>query len=99
MVLEIFKIVLRLRNRHVFMRQSVEILKVLSILTLRLIFWKMETFFKILEHNFSVENSKMENASFPYSTAISEANVKKMVTTKRIFHKERVFASNYFICF
>ena len=59
-----------------FYGQSVEILKVFNILTLKSIFWKTKTFFKILEHNFSVENRKIENASFPYRTAISEANVK-----------------------
>ena len=48
---------------------------------------------------FLVESTKIENASFPYKTEISEANVKtnKMVTTKWTYHKERSFASNYFI--
>ena len=38
-----------------------------------------------------------ENASFPYKTAIFEANVKrnKMVPTKWTYHKEWSFASNY----
>ena len=36
----------------------------------------MKTFFKKLEYHFSVESAKIENASFPYKTAISEANVK-----------------------
>ena len=55
--------------------------------------------FKKLEHCFLVESTKIENASFSYKTAISEANVKtnKMVTTKWIYHKEFRFASNYFI--
>ena len=37
--------------------------------------------------------------SFPYKTAISEANVKtnRKVTTKLAYHRERSFASNYFI--
>ena len=53
-------------------------------------------FFKKLEYRFSVESTKIENASFPYKVAISEANVKTngMVSTK---WKERSFASNYFI--
>ena len=40
--------------------------------------------FKKLEYQFLVESTKIENASFPYETAISEANVKanKMVTIK-----------------
>ena len=48
---------------------------------------------------FLVESIKIENASLPYKSAISEANVKKdrMVTTKWTYHKERSFASNYFI--
>ena len=47
-------------------------------------FLENETFFKNLGHRFLVERSKIENASFPYKTVISEANVKtnKMVTTK-----------------
>ena len=58
-----------------------------------------------MEYRFLVESAKIENASFPYKTAISEANVKtnKMVTTKWTYHKEWSFASNYFsflkICF
>ena len=36
----------------------------------------MKSFFKKLEHGFLVESTKIENASFPYKTTISEANVK-----------------------
>ena len=41
-------------------------------------------FFKKLEYLFLVESSEFENASFPYKSTISEANVKTntMVTTK-----------------
>ena len=48
---------------------------------------------------FLVEATKIENTSFPFKTALSEANVKtnRMVTTKWTYHKERSFASNYFI--
>ena len=54
---------------------------------------------KKLEYCFLAESTKIENASFPYKTAISEANVKtnRMVTTKWAYHRERSFASNYFI--
>ena len=38
-------------------------------------FWKTKTFFRKLEYNFLVESSEIENVSFPYKTAISEANV------------------------
>ena len=43
----------------------------------------MKTFFKKLQYRFLVERTNIENASFPYKTAISEANVKtnRMVTT------------------
>ena len=99
MVLGIFKIALRLRDWHVFMWQSVKVSNVFNTLTLKQIFWKTKTFFKKLEYRFLVESTKIENASFPYKTAISEANVKtnRMVTTKWAYHRERSFASNYFI--
>ena len=58
------------------MWQSVEILNVFNTLTLKQIFWKTKTFFKKLEYRFLVESTKIENASFPYKTSISEANVK-----------------------
>ena len=67
-------------------------------LTLKQIFWKTKTILK-LEYRFLVEITKIENASFPYKTAMSEANVKtnKMVTTKWTYQRERSFAGNYFI--
>ena len=59
----------------------------------------MKTFFEKLEYRFLVESVKIDNASFAYKTAISEANVKtnRMVTTKWAYHRERSFTSNYFI--
>ena len=59
----------------------------------------MKTFFKKLGYCFLVERIKIEKASFPYKTAISEANVKtnRMVATKWAYHRERSFTSNYFI--
>ena len=58
----------------------------------------MKTFFKKLEYRFLVERTKIEKASFPYKTAISEANVKtNRITTKWAYHKERRLTSNYFI--
>ena len=97
MVLGIFKIALRLRDRHDFMWQLVEILNVFNTLTLKQIFWKRKPFFKELKHRFLVESTKIENASFSCRTALSEANVKtnRMVSTKWIYHKERSFASIY----
>ena len=66
---------------------------------LKQIFWKKKTIFKKLEYHFLVEKTKIENASFPCKTEISEANVKtnKMVTTKWTYYKERSFSNNYFI--
>ena len=43
-----------------------------------------------MEYRFLVETTKIENTSFPFKTALSEANVKRnrMVTTKWTYHKE-----------
>ena len=105
MVLGIFKIAPSFREQHVFMWHSVEILNVFNTLTLKQIFWKTKTLFKKLEYHFLLESTKIESTSFPYKTAISEANVKinRMLATKWTYRKERSFASNYFmflkICF
>ena len=79
------------------MWESVEILNVFN--TWKQIFWKSKTFFKKLEYHFVVESTKIEKASFPYKTAISEANVKtyRMMSTKWTYHKEWSFVSHYFI--
>ena len=52
-----------------------------------------------MESRFLVESTKIENASFPYKTAVSEANVKtnRRVSTKWTNDKEKSFASNYFL--
>ena len=93
------KIVLRLRDRHIFMWQSVKVLKVFITLTLKQIFWKTKSFFKKLEYRFLVQTNKIENTSFLFKTALSEANVKtnRMATTKWTYHIKWSFASNYFI--
>ena len=80
---------------------SVEILNDFNTLTLKQISWKTKTFFKKLEYRFLVESTKIENASFSYKTAMSEANVKtnRMVNTKWTSQKEWSFASNYIIFF
>ena len=61
----------------------------------------MKIFFEKLEERFLAESTKIEKQSFPYKTAISEANVKtnRMVNEKWTYHKERSFAGNYFILF
>ena len=52
-----------------------------------------------MEYRFLVESTNIENVSIAYKTVMSEANAKanRMVTTKWAYHKERSFASNYFI--
>ena len=59
----------------------------------------MKNFLKKLEYRFLVETTKIENTSFPFRTALSEANIKtnRMATTKWTHHKEWSFVSNYFI--
>ena len=50
----------------------------------------MKTFFEKLEYGFLIERTMIEKASFPYKTAVSEANVKTnrmMVTTKWAYYR------------
>ena len=56
-------------------------------------------FFKKLENSFVVESTTIERATYPYKTALSEANVKtnRMGSTKWTYHKEHSFASIFFI--
>ena len=59
----------------------------------------MQTLFKKLEYRFLVEGNNIDNATFPYKIALSEASVKanRMACTKWTYHKEQSFASNYFL--
>ena len=82
MVPGIFKIALRLRDQHIFIRQSLDILTVFNTFTLQQILWIKKNFFKKLEYRFLVESARTENTSFPYNTAMSE------VITKWTYHKE-----------
>ena len=93
-----FKIALCLRDQHVFMWQSVQVLSVFNTFTLKNIFWWTKSFLKKLEHSFFVESVKTEISSFSYKTAISEANVRtnRMVSTKWTYRKKRSVASNLF---
>ena len=81
------------------MWEPLEILNVFNSITLKQILWKTKTFFKKLEYLFLVENTKIENTTFRNTTTLPEANVKtnRMGSTKLTHHKERSFASNYFI--
>ena len=58
------------------MWQSLETFNVFNTLTLKQTFWKTQILFKKLEFRFSVESTKIENATFPNKTAPSEANGK-----------------------
>ena len=101
LVLGIFKIAPRLRDLHVSTWQWVKVLNVFNTLTLIQIFWKMKTFFKKLGYRFLVETIKIENTSFPFKTALSEANVKtnRVATIKWTYHKKWSLTSNYFMFF
>ena len=81
------------------MCQSGKVSNVFNTFTFKQVFWKAKTFLKKLGYRFLVETTKIENTSFPFKTALSEANVKtnRMATTKWTYHKEWSFASNYFI--
>ena len=61
-------------------------------------FLKNANTFKKLEYSFLVESTKIDNITFPYKTALSEANVKtkRMGSTKLTYRKERSFATNHF---
>ena len=61
----------------------------------------MKNFFKKLEYWILVETTKIESTSFPFKTALSEANVKtnRIANTKWTYHKEWSFTSNYLIFF
>ena len=67
--------------------------------TFKQIFWKTNLYFKKLEYRFLVESTKNEYATFTYKTTQSESNVKtnRMESTNWTYHKERSFASEYFI--
>ena len=66
-------------------------------LTLKQIFWKTKPFFKKLEYRFLVETIKIENTSFLFKSAPSEANVQtnRIPTTKWTYHKGWSFAILY----
>ena len=52
-----------------------KVLNVFNTLTLIQIFWKTKTFFKKPEYRVLVETTTTESTSFPFKTALSEANV------------------------
>ena len=56
----------------------------------------MQTLFKKVEYRFLVESTKIDNITFLYKTALSEANVRtnRIGSTKWTYQKERSLASN-----
>ena len=71
---------------------------VFNTLTLQQIFRKTKNFSKKLEHCFFVESTKIESATFPYKTALSEDNVKtnRIGSTKWSYSNDRSFPIKYF---
>ena len=74
-----------------------EILSVFNTSTLQQSFRKTKTFSKKLECCFLVESTKIESATFPYKTALSEANVKtnRIGSTKWSYSNDRSFPIKY----
>ena len=110
MVLGIFKITLLLRDRHVFIWQSLETLNVFNTLTLKEVFSKTRKVFKKLELLLLwaslVQSNKIENVTCPSKTALLEANAKaveflhyfifwKFHLSLRISYKELIWSNNY----
>ena len=62
-------------------------------------FLENSNLFKKLEYRFLVESTKISKITFPYKTAMPEANFKRnrMGITKCTHHKEGSFARYYFI--
>ena len=62
-------------------------------------FLENENLFQKTGVQFLVETTKIEITSFPFKTALSEANVKtsRVTTTKWNYHKAWSFASKYLI--
>ena len=110
MVPGIFKITLLLRERHVFIWQSLETLNVFNTLTLKEVFSKTRKFFKKLEllllWTSLIQSNKIENVTCPCKTALLEASVKtveflhyfifwKFHFSLRISYKELIWSTNY----
>ena len=76
-----------MRVQHVFMWQSLEILDIFNILTLKQIFWKTQILFK----SFLVESTKSENAIYLYKLALSKANLEtnRMQITKWTYNNKK----------
>ena len=70
MVLAVFKIALRLSDWYVFMRQSLQVLKVFITVAQAQVFWKTKFFRKILEYGFLVESTTIKHGTPPYKIVL-----------------------------
>ena len=81
----ISKTALRLRDRHVFMWQSLEILSVFNTFTLKWIFWKTNTLFKNYSSVFQSKVLRLKTQHFHtkvLSQSIANFKTNKMGSTK-----------------
>ena len=106
----IFKIALRLRNQHVFRRQSLAILIVLNALTLKQVFWKTKAFLEKLQYCFSVESTRLKAQNLYTKLPCQRPTLKKNIMgsrkwpclyfwtfyfSLRIFYKEVIWCTTY----
>ena len=63
-----------LRDRHIFVWQSLDVLNILNALTLKHLFRKTKTFLEKLENRFLAESTNIESALFLCKSALSVKN-------------------------
>ena len=80
------------------MQQSFKIVNSFITSTLKQVFWKTQTLFKKTAVMFLVESAKIETATWPYKTVLSEANVRtnRMGSTKWIYSQKQNISKFYF---
>ena len=76
-------------STHCYVTIILNVLNVFNAVTLKQVFGK-------LEYRFLAESTTIENALFPYKTALSKTNVKtnRMGSKKWTYHKEHSFPTN-----
>ena len=98
MVLEIFLNSPPFERSACFYVAISEILNIFSTLTLKPVLWKAKTFFKKLEYNFLAESTKIENVSFQYKAAISEANFEINIGEDKMDLSQRTEFWKFYSC-
>ena len=90
---------LRLRDRYIFMWQSLEILSIFSALTLKYVFWKTKAIFEKLYDHLLVKSTAIESVLFLWKSALLKANVKtnRMGSKEWTYRKEPSFDTHYFM--